>query len=345
MTGAKRMGRSTEDGGKEVALIRESEKMKVLITGGAGFIGSHLAERLLEQGDEVFIVDNLWTGKLANIEKIQTHERLHLVVDTILNESVMNELIFKADHIYHFAAAVGVRNIMDHPVETLDINVKGTEVVLRLANRFKKKVFIASTSEIYGKHVEHDLSEDDNRVMGTVKKRRWAYACSKTLDEFLALAYFDEKKLPVLIGRLFNTVGPRQTGQYGMVLPNFVQCALLGKPITVYGDGAQSRSFTHVNDTIGAIAKLMNEPSAEGEIFNVGNDHETTINDLAQRVKEMTGSDSEIEHIPYEKAYGPGFEDMERRCPNIKKLKDAIGFEPSYDLESIIQSVIDYFKE
>jgi len=319
--------------------------MKVLITGGAGFIGSHLAERLLERGDEVFIIDNLWTGKLANIAKIQTHERLHLVVDTILNESVMNELIFKADHIYHFAAAVGVRNIMDHPVETLDINVKGTEVVLRLANRFKKKVFIASTSEIYGKHVEHDLSEDDNRVMGTVKKRRWAYACSKTLDEFLALAYFDEKKLPVLIGRLFNTVGPRQTGQYGMVLPNFVQCGLLGKPITVYGDGTQSRSFTHVNDAIGAIAKLMVEPSAEGGIFNVGNDHEVTINDLAQRVKEMTGSDSEIEHIPYEKAYGPGFEDMERRCPNIGKLKDAIGFEPSYDLESIIQSVIDYFKE
>lgn len=334
-----------ENGGREAALSQEGEKMKVLITGGAGFIGSHLAERLLERGDDVFIIDNLWTGKLANIAKIQTHERLHLVVDTILNESVMNELIFKADHIYHFAAAVGVRNIMDHPVETLDINVKGTEVVLRLANRFKKKVFIASTSEIYGKHVEHDLSEDDNRVMGTVKKRRWAYACSKTLDEFLALAYFDEKKLPVVIGRLFNTVGPRQTGQYGMVLPNFVQCALLGKPITVYGDGAQTRSFTHVNDAIGAIARLMAEPSAEGEIFNVGNDHEVTINDLAQRVKEMTGSDSEIEHIPYEKAYGPGFEDMERRCPNIKKLKDAIGFEPSYDLESSIQSVIDYFKE
>ena len=319
--------------------------MKALITGGAGFIGSHLAERLLELGHEVFIIDNLWTGKLSNIKNIQNHEKLHLVVDTILNESVMNELIFKIDHIYHLAAAVGVKNIMDHPVETLDINVKGTEVVLRLANRFKKKVFIASTSEVYGKHVEHTLSEDDNRVMGTVKKRRWAYACSKTLDEFLALSYFDEKKLPVVIGRLFNTVGPRQIGQYGMVLPTFVQSALLGKPITVFGDGTQSRSFTYISDVIGAIIKLMDEPAAEGDVFNIGNDSEVTINQLAETVKRMTGSDSEIEHISYEKAYGPGFEDMERRCPNIDKIKNFIGFEPSHDLESIVQSVIDYFKE
>jgi UDP-glucose 4-epimerase len=319
--------------------------MKILVTGGAGFIGSHLAESLLEKGHEVFIIDNLWTGKLANIAKIQNHERLHLVVDTILNESVMNELIFKADHIYHMAAAVGVRNIMDHPVETIDVNVKGTETVLRLANRFKKKVLIASTSEIYGNHVEHDLSEDDNRVMGSVKKRRWAYACSKTLDEFQALAYYDEKKLPVVITRLFNTVGPRQTGQYGMVLPNFVQCALLGKPITVYGDGKQTRSFTHVADVIWALNKIMSEPAAEGDIFNVGNDHEVSIEELASKVKEMTGSFSEIEYIPYERAYGPGFEDMQRRCPNIEKLKTLIGFEPSHDLDSIIQSVIDYFKE
>ena len=318
--------------------------MKVLITGGAGFIGSHLAEKLLEQENEIFIIDNLWTGKLENISGIKNNENLHLVIDTILNESVMNELIFKVDHIYHMAAAVGVRNIMDHPVETLDINVKGTEVVLRLANRFKKKVLIASTSEIYGKHLEHTLAEDDNRVMGTVKKRRWAYACSKTLDEFLALAYFDEKKLPVVIARLFNTVGPRQTGRYGMVLPNFVQSALLGKPITVYGDGTQSRSFTYVNDVVGALSRLMDEPKAEGEIFNVGNDKEITINELARKVKEMTGSSSEIEYIPYEKAYGPSFEDMERRCPNIEKIKNFIGFEPSHDLEAIIQSVIDYFK-
>ncbi|MFO7737177.1 MAG: GDP-mannose 4,6-dehydratase [Desulfatiglandaceae bacterium] len=319
--------------------------MKILITGGAGFIGSHLAEKLLERGHEVFIIDNLWTGKLANIGKIQNHKKLHLVVDTILNESVMNELIFKVDHIYHLAASVGVKNIMDHPVETLDINVKGTETVLRLANRFKKKILIASTSEVYGKHVEHAVSEDDDRVMGSVKKRRWAYACSKTLDEFQALAYFDEKKLPVVIGRLFNTVGPRQTGQYGMVLPSFVQSALLGKPISVYGDGTQSRSFAHVNDVVQAITKLMDEPAAEGEIFNVGNDTEVTINELAQKIREMTGSDSEIEHIPYEKAYGPGFEDMKRRCPNIQKVRTLIGFEPSYDLTAMIQSVIDYFKE
>jgi len=319
--------------------------MKILVTGGAGFIGSHLAEKLLESGHEVFMIDNLWTGKLDNLLKIQNHKRLHLVVNTILDESVMNELIFKVDHVYHLAAAVGVKKIMDHPVETLDINVKGTEMVLRLANQFKKKVFIASTSEIYGKHLEHDLSEDDNRIMGTVKKRRWAYACSKTLDEFLALAYFDEKKLPIVIGRLFNTVGPRQTGQYGMVLPTFVQSALLGKPIIVYGEGTQTRSFTHVKDVVEAITRLMDEPAAEGDIFNVGNNTEITINELAQKVKEMTGSNSEIEHIPYEKAYGPGFEDMEKRCPNIDKVKKLIVFEPSYDLEAIIQSVIDYFKK
>ena len=280
--------------------------MKALITGGAGFIGSHLAERLLDLGHEVFVIDNLWTGKLENISRIQKNDKFHLVVDTILNESVMNELIFKADHIYHLAAAVGVRNIMDHPVETLDINVKGTEAVLRLANRFKKKVLIASTSEIYGKHIDHTLSEDDNRVMGTVKKRRWAYACSKTLDEFQALAYFDEKKLPIVITRLFNTVGPRQTGRYGMVLPNFVQCALMGKPIPVFGNGSQSRSFTHVYDVTGALIGLMNKAEAEGDVFNVGNDHEVTIKDLALKVKDMTGSKSEIEFISYEKAYGPG---------------------------------------
>jgi UDP-glucose 4-epimerase len=319
--------------------------MRALITGGAGFIGSHLTEELLDLGYEVYVIDNLWTGKLANLANVQINEKFHLVVDTVLNESVMNELIFKADHVYHLAAAVGVLNIMDHPVETIDINVKGTEAVLRLANRFKKKVLIASTSEIYGKHVAHTLSEDDNRVMGTVKKRRWAYACSKTLDEFLALAYYDEKKLPVVIARLFNTVGPRQTGRYGMVLPNFVQSALLGKPITVYGDGTQTRSFTHVKDVVKALIKLMEEPKAEGDVFNVGNDHEISIKDLAMKVKEMTKSPSQIEFIPYEKAYGPGFEDMERRCPNIEKLAKLTGFKPNHDLDFIIQSVIDYFKE
>ncbi|MFN3533868.1 MAG: GDP-mannose 4,6-dehydratase [Desulfatiglandales bacterium] len=319
--------------------------MKVLITGGAGFIGSHLAEKLLSMGEEVYVVDNLWTGKLSNVAHLSSDPNFHLIVDTILNESVMNELIFKVDQIYHLAAAVGVKIIMDHPVETLDVNVRGTEVVLRLANRFKKKVFIASTSEIYGKHRDHKLREDDNRVMGTVKKRTWAYACSKTLDEFLALAYHDEKKLPVVIGRLFNTVGPRQTGQYGMVLPNFVQSALLGKPIVVYGDGNQTRSFAHVSDVVGAIVKLMEIPEAEGEVFNIGNDEEISINELAQKVKEMTRSPSPIEHISYELAYGPGFEDMERRCPDISKLKGFIGYEPKYNIDMIIQDVIEYFKK
>lgn len=319
--------------------------MKTLITGGAGFIGSHLAERLLDMGYEVFVIDNLWTGRLSNVAHLNENPNFHLIVDTILNESVMNELIFKVDQIYHLAAAVGVKIIMDHPVETLEVNVRGTEVVLRLANRFKKKVFIASSSEIYGKHKDHKLREEDNRVMGSVKKRRWAYACSKTLDEFLALAYYDEKKLPVVIGRLFNTVGPRQTGQYGMVVPNFVQSALLGKPIVVYGDGNQTRSFAHVSDVVGAIIRLMEIPEAEGEVFNIGNDEEITINELALKVKQMTNSSSPIEHISYELAYGPGFEDMERRCPDITKLKQTIGYEPRYNIDMIIQSVIDYFKQ
>lgn len=319
--------------------------MRILLTGGAGFIGSHLAERLLEKGHEVFVIDNLSTGRLANLAQVHNNGRFHMVVDTILNESVMNELIFKCDQIYHLAAAVGVRNVMDHPVETLDTNVKGTEVVLRLANRFKKKVFITSTSEVYGKHVEHDLSENDNRVMGPVKKRRWAYACSKTLDEFLALAYYDEKKLPVVIGRLFNTVGPRQTGQYGMVVPTFVQSALLGKPIVVYGDGNQSRCFVHVGDAVEGIIGIMDDPRAEGDIFNIGGNEEVTINALAEKVKEMTGTLSPIEHLPYEKAYGPGFEDMERRRPDIRKIGALIGFEPRIGLEGIIESVIEHFKE
>jgi UDP-glucose 4-epimerase len=317
----------------------------VLITGGAGFIGSHLAEKLLEMGQEVFVIDNLWTGELANLSKVQNAKGFHLVVDTILNESVMNELVFKVDQIYHLAAAVGVRNIMDHPVETLDINVKGTETVLRLANRFKKKVFIASTSEVYGNHMEHTLAEDDNRVMGSVKKRRWAYACSKTLDEFLALAYFDEKNCRWLSGACSTPSVRGRQASTGWFCPVSCKARFLGKAITVYGDGNQTRSFTHVFDVVGALIKLMEEPAAEGDVFNIGNDHEVTINELAQKVKEMTGSDSEIDHISYEKAYGPGFEDMQRRCPNIDKIRALIGFEPEYDLETMIRSVIDYFKE
>jgi UDP-glucose 4-epimerase len=323
--------------------------MKILITGGAGFIGSHLADRLLEMGDEVFVVDDLSTGSLKNVEQHQDEERFHLVVDTILNEAVMNEMVFKCDHIYHMAAAVGVKLIMNRPVETLETNVKGTEMVLMLANRYKKKVLIASSSEVYGKIMDGEntrlLLEDTDFLMGSTTKRRWAYACSKALDEFLALAYYEEKKLPIIIARLFNTVGPRQTGQYGMVIPNFVQKALIDKPITVYGDGSQSRSFTHVADVVDALITLMAEPKAVGQILNVGTSEEVTIKDLALMVKDMTGSSSDIEYISYEKAYGPGYEDMQRRCPDITRLKNLIQFEPKIDLEGIIQSVIHYYKE
>jgi UDP-glucose 4-epimerase len=322
--------------------------MKILITGGAGFIGSHLADRLIELGEEVFIIDDLSTGTLRNIEQLQDNPRFHPVVDTILHEAVMNELVFKCDQVYHMAAVVGVKQIMNRPVETLETNVKGTEMVLRLANRHKRKVLIASTSEVYGKVMNGDstchLAEDTDRLMGATTKRRWAYACSKTLDEFLALAYFEEKKLPVIIARLFNTVGPRQTGQYGMVVPNFVQKAMIGKPIIVHGDGTQSRSFTHVSDVVQALIQLMAEPRAVGQVINVGGTDEVTVKELAFLVKEMTGSPSEIEFIPYEKAYGPGFEDMQRRCPDIKKARQLIGFDPKVDLRGIIQSVIDYCK-
>jgi UDP-glucose 4-epimerase len=323
--------------------------MKLLITGGAGFIGSHLADTLLEMGEEVFVVDDLSTGSLKNIEQHQDKERFHLVVDTILNEAVMNELVFKCDQIYHLAAAVGVKLIMNRPVETLETNVKGTEMVLMMANRYKKKVLIASSSEVYGKVMDGEstrlLMENTDFLMGSTTKRRWAYACSKALDEFLALAYYEEKKLPVIITRLFNTVGPRQTGQYGMVIPNFVQKALIGKPITVYGDGSQSRSFTHIADVVDALIKLMAEPEAVGQILNVGRPEEVSIKDLALMVKDMIGSSSDIEYIPYEKAYGPGYEDMQRRRPDITKLKNLIDFEPKIDLKGIIQSVIDYYKE
>ncbi len=321
---------------------------KVLITGAAGFIGSHLADRLVSDGLDVIGIDNLTTGSLQNIASLNNHSRFQLMVDTILNESRMDALVAQCDEVYHLAAAVGVKLIMNRPVETLETNVRGTEVVLRCANRHKKKVLITSTSEVYGKAMDDNggapLREDGDSLIGPTSRRRWAYACSKALDEFLALAYHEEKKLPVIIVRLFNTVGPRQTGQYGMVVPNFVQKALLNKPIIVYGDGSQSRSFTHVSDVVEALVRLMAEPRAVGQVVNVGNPQEITIRELAELVKEMTGSRSEIEYIPYERAYGPGFEDMRRRCPDITKLKDLTGFTPQVDLRGIIQSVIAYYQ-
>jgi len=323
--------------------------MKILITGGAGFIGSHLADRLLENGEEVYVIDDLSSGSLKNVEHLQDNPQFHLVVDTVLHEAVMNELVFKCEHIYHMAAVVGVKQIMNRPVETLETNVKGTEIVLRLANRHKKKVLIASTSEVYGKVMDGDnccqLTEDTDRLMGSTSKRRWAYACSKALDEFLALAYYEEKKLPVVIARLFNTVGPRQTGQYGMVVPNFVQKALIGKPIVVHGDGSQSRTFIHISDAVDALVGLMAELSALGQVVNVGSTEEVTIKELALLVKEMAGSESDIEYISYDKAYGPGFEDMQRRCPDITRIEELSGFQPKVNLRGIIQSVIDYYTE
>lgn len=323
--------------------------MNIVITGGAGFIGSHLAERLLKKGHEVYLIDNLSTGSLENIEGIKKNPHCHIVIDSVLNEGVMNELAGKCEEIYHLAAAVGVRLIMENPVETVETNVRGTEVVLRMANLFKRKVLITSTSEVYGKAMDIKdkdgaLSEENDLLIGPTSRRRWAYACSKALDEFLALAYHDEKGLPVVITRLFNTVGPRQTGRYGMVIPTFVQSALLDKPLPVFGTGNQSRSFTHIDDVVGAMIALMECDAAEGQIVNVGSGEEITINDLARKIIAFTKSESTIEYIPYERAYGKGFEDMERRRPDLTKIKELIRYSPKRNIDDIIKSVIDYYE-
>lgn len=320
-------------------------KMKVLVTGGAGFIGSHLAEYLLNQGHSVFVIDDLSTGSIENILHLKSNPRFHYTIDTVLNVPVTAELVDQCNVIYHLAAAVGVKLIVESPVRTIETNVRGTEVILELANKKKKKVVIFSTSEVYGKGNNIPFSEDDDLVLGPTHKGRWSYACSKAIDEFLALAYWREKGLPVLVVRLFNTVGPRQTGQYGMVLPNFVRQALEGRPLTVYGDGTQSRCFTHVCDVVGALDKLVREKSAVGEVFNIGSDEEITILELAHRVKESVRSDSPIELIPYAEAYEVGFEDMPRRAPDLSKIQKTIGYQPSQTLANIIESVIEYQRE
>jgi UDP-glucose 4-epimerase len=318
--------------------------MKALITGGAGFVGSHLAEALIERGDEVFVLDNLSTGSIENIERLKQSESFHYTIDSVLNEPVCAELIDRVDVVYHLAAAVGVKLIVESPVNTIETNVHGTEMVLKLANKKKKKVIVASTSEVYGKSTEVPFHEDSDLVMGPTSKGRWSYACSKAIDEFLALAYFKEKRLPVVIVRLFNTVGPRQTGRYGMVVPNFVKQALLGQKITVFGDGTQSRCFTYVSDVVGALVKLALEDGAVGEVYNIGNDgEEIAILDLAKRVKARTKSKSEIVLIPYEEAYEAGFEDMPRRVPDTSKLKALIGYEPKVHLDEILDNVSAYF--
>jgi UDP-glucose 4-epimerase len=316
--------------------------LRVLITGGAGFIGSHLADAYLQRGDHVYVIDDLSTGTIENIQHLKGQSNFHYTIDTVHNQPVTAELVDQCDVIFHLAAAVGVKLIVESPVRTIETNVRGTEVVLSLANKKKKKVLVASTSEVYGLSADVPFREDGNLVMGATTKGRWSYACSKAIDEFLALAYWREKKLPTIIVRLFNTVGPRQTGQYGMVIPTFVKQALAGRPITVYGDGSQSRCFGYVGDIVGALVKLMDHNDAVGQVFNIGSNQEISILKLAQRVKELTQSDSEIVFIPYDEAYEEGFEDMPRRVPDISKIGDLVGFRPAMGLDGILKTVIDY---
>lgn len=318
--------------------------MKALITGGAGFIGSHLAEELLDQGHQVYLIDDLSTGSIDNIEHLKDCKGFHYTIDTILNSPLLAELVDKCDVIFHLAAAVGVMLIVESPVRTIETNIKGTETVLMHANKKKKKVIVASTSEVYGKSNQKSFREDGDLILGTTTKGRWSYACSKAIDEFLALAYWKEKGLPVVIVRLFNIVGPRQTGRYGMVIPRFVKQALLNHPITVYGDGKQSRCFSHVKDAVSALIKLSQIEKAVGEVINLGSDKEITIEDLAKRVKGLTKSKSEIQYVPYSEAYEEGFEDMRRRVADLSKIKKLIGYKPRYSLDDTLTDVIEYYK-
>lgn len=318
--------------------------MKALITGGAGFIGSHLAEELLDKGHQVFLIDDLSTGSIDNIEHLKKNKGFSYTIDTILNSPVLAELIDKCDVVFHMAAAVGVMLIIESPVNTIETNIKGTEAVLIHANKKKKKVIIASTSEVYGKSDQKSFKENGDLILGPTTKGRWSYACSKAIDEFLALAYCKEKRLPVVITRLFNIVGPRQTGRYGMVIPRFVKQALLNQPITVFGDGKQTRCFTHVKDAVSSLVKFSQTDKAVGEVINLGSDNEITIASLAKKVKEAAESKSEIRYIPYNEAYEEGFEDMRRRVPDIKKIKKIIGFKLKYSLDDVLKDVIEYYK-
>jgi UDP-glucose 4-epimerase len=319
--------------------------VRALITGGAGFIGSHLSDALLDQGHDVLILDNLSTGSIDNIAHIKGRPRFEYFIDTVTNEPLLAELIDRCDVVFHFAAAVGVKLIVEQPVHTIETNVHGTEVVLKHANKKKKLVVIASTSEVYGKSEDVPFREDADLVLGPTPKHRWAYACSKAIDEFLALAYWKERKLPVIIVRFFNTVGPRQSGQYGMVIPNFVRQALAGEPITVFGDGTQQRAFTHVTDVVHALLKLVNEPRSVGQVINIGNTEEVTMSRLAERVRDLSGSNSTIKLIPYDEAYESGFEDMPRRVPDLARIRSLISYEPRHTLDDILIQVIDYFRK
>jgi len=322
-----------------------SLKMKALVTGGAGFIGSHLVEELLKRGEEVHVIDDLSTGSFDNIAHLEGHPRFEYTIDTILDAEVLKRLAVGMDVIFHLAAAVGVEYVIDNMLKALQINIRGTEIVLEVANRDKTKVVLFSTSEVYGKANSVPFHEEHDRLLGPTTINRWSYASAKAIDEILALAYWREKKLPVTIVRCFNTCGPRQSGQYGMVIPRFVKQCLLGHPVTVYGDGKQTRCFTAVDDVVWAVLELTERSEALGEIFNVGSEQEITIEDLATKIKAMTGSDSSIDYVPYEKAYEQGFQDMRRRVPDLGKIKALIGYEPKVTLDEVIESVIRYFKD
>jgi UDP-glucose 4-epimerase len=319
--------------------------LRALITGGAGFIGSHLSEALLSCGSEVLVLDDLSTGSIDNIAHLKGRHGFEYFIDSVNNEPLLAELIDRSDVVFHFAAAVGVKLIVEQPVHTIETNVHGTEVVLKHANKKKKLVVIASTSEVYGKSNDVPFREDADLVLGPTPKHRWAYACSKAIDEFLALAYWKERKLPVIIVRFFNTVGPRQTGRYGMVIPNFVRQALAGEPITVFGDGTQSRAFTHVSDVVDGLLKLVAEPRAIGQVINIGTVQETTIGALAERVRQLAGSCSVIKYVPYDEAYESGFEDMPRRVPDLGRIIALIGYTPRHTLDDVLVQVIDYFRK
>jgi len=318
--------------------------MKALLTGGAGFVGSHLADALLNRGHEVLVIDDLSTGSMDNIAHLKGRPGFEYVIDTVMNEPLMATLVERSDMVFHLAAAVGVKLIVEAPVRTIETNVHGTEIVLTEASRHRKLAVVFSTSEVYGKSTAVPFSEDADLVMGATPKHRWAYACSKALDEFLALAYHRERGLPTIIVRLFNTVGPRQTGRYGMVIPTFVRQALTGAPITVYGDGRQMRSFTYVGDVVDGLIRLAAEPRAVGQVFNIGHTQETTIGELAERVRAITGSSSEIVLVPYDEAYQEGFEDMPRRVPDLTKISRLVGYRPTTDLDGILERVVAHMR-
>lgn len=323
---------------------REGPQTKVLVTGGAGFIGSQLAEELLTRGHEVTILDNLSTGRLENVAPLQSHPNFHMVIGDILNEFLVDKLVERAEWVFHLAAAVGVELIVKDPLRSLMTNIKGSEIVLESVYRYHRKVLITSTSEIYGKNVNGPLKEEDDRILGSPLKTRWSYSTSKAVDEILAYVYWKEKKVPTVIVRLFNTVGPRQTGYYGMVIPRFVEQALKGEDVTVYGTGDQSRCFLYVKDAVNAMIRLMENSEAVGQVFNLGSQEEITIRELAEKVIRLTRSPSRITYVPYDEAYEEGFEDMQRRVPDTTKASKLIGFKPTVSLEEILQMVVTEFR-